>query len=80
MSERLNAAFAPCHVQITDDSHKHIGHEGAKDGRGHFTVVIQSDVFKDLSPVQRHQAVYQAMGELMQTDIHALAIKATPLT
>jgi BolA protein len=48
----------------------------ARDGRGHFQVTIVSDRFKGLPPIQRHRLVYDAVGDLMETDIHALSIKA----
>lgn len=72
---RLVAALAPTVLEIVDDSHRHAGHAGARDGRGHFSVRIASPAFDGLAPVARHRAVYDALGDLMQTDIHALAIR-----
>ncbi|MFO1506223.1 MAG: BolA family protein [Lysobacterales bacterium] len=72
----LELRFAPAELVIVDDSARHAGHEGARDGRGHFTVTITSEAFRDLAPLARHRAVYDALGPLMQTDIHALAIRA----
>jgi BolA protein len=72
----LATALAPLALDVRDDSHMHVGHEGAKDGRGHFSVDIVSDAFAGLGPVARHRAVYAAVGDLMTTDIHALAIRA----
>jgi BolA protein len=63
-------------VDVIDDSHLHAGHAGARDGRGHFRVRIVSDAFDGLRAIQRHQLVYRALGEMMQTDIHALSITA----
>ena len=63
-------------IELTDDSHRHAGHAGARDGRGHFTVRIVSSDFEGLRPLQRHQLVYRSLGTLMQTDIHALSIAA----
>lgn len=77
MERRLGEALAPTHLAISDDSHKHVGHPGARDGRGHFTVEIESEAFRGRSPVARHRLVYDALGDLMQTDIHALAIRAS---
>ena len=74
--QRLEAALSPESLQVEDEGHKHIGHEGAKDGRGHFHVLVVSDQFHGKNPIQRHRLIYSAMGELMQTDIHALAIDA----
>lgn len=74
--ERLTAALAPESLDIVDESHKHTGHEGAKGGGGHFLVTIVADVFKDKRPLERHRMVYEALGEAMNKEIHALSIKA----
>lgn len=73
---RLTAALAPVALDIEDESHRHAGHAGARDGRGHFRVRIVSAAFEGQSALGRHRAVYAALGDLMQTDIHALAIDA----
>jgi BolA family transcriptional regulator, general stress-responsive regulator len=73
---RLDAAFAPASLDVDDESHKHAGHAGARDGRGHFRVRIVSAKFEGQAPLARHRAVYAALDDLMQTDIHALAIDA----
>jgi BolA family transcriptional regulator, general stress-responsive regulator len=70
------ASLAPVRLEVIDDSHKHVGHEGARDGRGHFSVVVVSDAFAGKLPLARHRMVYAAVGNLMETDIHALAVKA----
>ena len=77
--ERIRAALqvlAPSRLQVVDESHRHAGHEGARDGRGHFAVEIVSDAFDGLAPLARHRRVYEALGTMMQTDIHALSIRA----
>ena len=73
---RLTAALAPDALDVQDESHRHAGHAGARDGRGHFRVRIVSAAFAGQPVLARHRAVYAALGELMQTDIHALAIDA----
>lgn len=72
----LQAALAPLSLEVVDESHKHAGHAGARDGRGHFAVSITSEAFAGLAPLARHRKVYAALGELMTTDIHALSIHA----
>ena len=72
----LAAAFAPQRLVIEDESHLHAGHAGAATGRGHFHVDIVASAFAGESPLARHRRVYAALGELMQTDIHALSIQA----
>lgn len=83
MSERLERirariadALAPQELDVIDESHKHVGHEGARDGRGHFRVRVVAEAFRGKAPLARHRMVYDAVGDLMQTDIHALAIEA----
>lgn len=73
---RLIAVFAPTELEVIDDSHKHKGHEGAKDGRGHFRVKIVSPQFANRRPIERHRMVYAALGSMMETDIHALSVSA----
>lgn len=73
---RIEAALAPTELVIEDDGHRHVGHPGARDGRGHFTVRVVSEAFRGRLPLARHRAVYAALGEMMQTDIHALSIDA----
>ena len=77
--ERIREALqslAPLSVEVIDESHKHVGHEGARDGRGHFAVQIVSEAFAGLAPLARHRRIYASLGALMQTDIHALSIQA----
>ena len=74
--ERLTAAFAPTALDIEDDSAKHAGHAGARSGGGHFNVRIVSQEFSGKSLVQRHRMVYDALGDAMQQEIHALSIQA----
>jgi BolA protein len=72
----LESAFEPESLMVEDDSHRHVGHEGAKGGMGHFNVSIVSAHFNGMTMLARHRAVYKALDNLMQTDIHALAIEA----
>jgi BolA family transcriptional regulator, general stress-responsive regulator len=72
----LDAALRPVSLEIEDESHRHAGHAGAADGRGHFRVDVVSEAFAGLGPIARHRAIYAALGELMTTDIHALSIRA----
>ena len=76
MRALLEAAFEPDLLDVVDDSHRHIGHAGARDGLGHFSVDIVSSGFSGLLPLARHRAVYAALGQMMVTDIHALSIRA----
>jgi BolA protein len=73
---RLEAELQPEELDVVDDSHRHVGHAGARDGRGHFQVRILSRRFAGKRTVERHRMVYAALGSLMQTDIHALGLVA----
>lgn len=72
----LEQALAPRALEVEDDSARHAGHAGARDGRGHFNVDVVSAAFEGLAPLARHRAVYAAVGTMMETDIHALSINA----
>jgi BolA protein len=75
IEEKL-AVLEPESLEIFDESGKHVGHEGARGGGGHYMLTIVSHQFSG-KPVQaRHRMVYQALGTLMTKEIHALAIKA----
>jgi len=74
--ERLTAALAPTHMEIEDQSAAHAGHEGAKSGGGHYQLTIVSAAFAGQLPLKRHRAVYAALGEMMEQEIHAISIRA----
>ena len=73
--ERL-ARLAPDALEVFDESHKHAGHAGAKDGGGHYQLMIVSREFTGKPALARHRLVYQALSDLMPGRIHALAIQA----
>jgi len=75
LSERLQA-LGPDHLEVIDDSQHHAGHAGAADGRGHFSVLVVSKRFAGLNTLHRHRLVYEVVGDMMITDIHALSIQA----
>ncbi len=74
MQEKL-AALDPLRIEIVDDSTKHAGHAGAKEG-GHYRLTIVSPRFSGCSTMQRHRLIYEALGPMMRGEIHALSIKA----
>ena len=74
----LKHAFAPEHLEVFDDSHLHDGHVGAKEWKGHFRVHIIAKQFENTRPLDRHRLVFQALGGMMETDIHALSVSALP--
>jgi len=73
--ERLSR-LAPDSLEVFDDSREHAGHAGAKDGGGHFQLVIVSSQFAGKPAVARHRLIYEALSDLMPKQIHALAIRA----
>ncbi|NCF14909.1 MAG: BolA/IbaG family iron-sulfur metabolism protein [Gammaproteobacteria bacterium] len=73
----LTESFKPSYLLVKDQSHLHAGHAGARDGLGHYEVKIESEAFVGLRPLARHRLIYEALGTLMETDIHALKINAT---
>jgi BolA protein len=77
LERKLNAAFAPAHLTIDDDSARHAGHAGAgRGGESHFNVVIESKAFEGVGRVQRQRMVYAAVAEELAGPVHALSVKA----
>ncbi|MCF6808479.1 BolA family transcriptional regulator [Thiotrichales bacterium 19S9-11] len=75
ITQRINQALSPEILEIIDDSERHKNHPGAKSGKGHFIVKIKSDKLSQLTRIKAHKAVYQAVNDLFETDIHALNIQ-----
>jgi BolA family transcriptional regulator, general stress-responsive regulator len=78
LRERLENRFKPSVLIIEDESHLHAGHAGAAGGHSHFRVTIVAEAFRGMAPVARHRLVYAAVDDMLRTDIHALAIEASP--
>jgi BolA protein len=77
MHEKLTAAFSPSRLDITDDSSRHAGHAGAREGgESHFSVTIESAAFAGASRVQRQRMVYGALAEELAGPVHALSLTA----
>jgi BolA protein len=72
----LLGALEPSVVELTDDSHMHVGHAGAASGGGHYSLRIVSPRFEGQRLVMRHRLVYDALQEMMKSEIHALTITA----
>ena len=68
--------LSPESLEVFDDSSEHAGHAGARDGGGHFQLVIVAHEFAGKTAVARHRLVYDALSDLMPKQIHALAIHA----
>ena len=75
IERRLRSALTIDSIEIVDESHLHVGHPGASSGGGHFHVTIVAKNFDGLSRVARHRLIYDALGDAMQEEIHALSIK-----
>ncbi len=74
--ERL-AALKPVRLDLRDESAQHAGHAGSRpSGGSHWQLTIVSEAFRGASGVARHRMVYEALGDLMKRDIHALKIEA----
>jgi BolA family transcriptional regulator, general stress-responsive regulator len=75
LRETLERELSPTALEIIDDSARHAGHAGAREG-GHFRVALVAAAFRGRSQVERHRIVYAAVAGLMGRDIHALQILA----
>ncbi len=76
IKQKLNESIQPELIEIVDDSAAHAGHAGARQGGGHYNVTIVAKIFDGKSLIQRHQLIYQALSDLMKSEIHALGINA----
>ncbi len=71
----LQAAFAPSALEVVDDSERHRGHAGYREGgQSHFNVMIRAAAFAGQSRIARHRAVHAALGADLVGRIHALAL------
>jgi BolA protein len=73
--DRLSV-LEPESIELFDESGKHVGHQGAMSGGGHYQVIIVASSFANQPLQRRHRMVYEALGNMMHKEIHALAIKA----
>jgi BolA family transcriptional regulator, general stress-responsive regulator len=78
LRQRLIAEFRPLELSVEDESHMHAGHAGAAGGASHFRIRIVAEAFRGKPAVARHRMIYAALGDLMTSEIHALAIDASP--
>lgn len=76
IENRLRERLAAESLEVIDDSAQHAGHPGARGGGGHYTVTVVSARFRGLGPLERHRLVYEALGDLMHQEIHALSVRA----
>lgn len=75
--DKLEAAFQPTRLEIEDDSHRHAGHSGAREGgESHFNVTIEARAFVGAAKVARQRMVYRALADELAGPIHALSVKA----
>ena len=78
MLTRLNSALSPTAIDLIDDSEQHRGHGGYNPaGESHFTLRIESPAFVGKNRVERQRMIYAALGDLMESRVHALAIRAS---
>lgn len=76
--DKLTQAFAPSRLEVVDDSERHRGHAGHREGGGtHFNVEIESTAFSGVTRVARQRQVYAALAEELAGQVHALSVKAT---
>lgn len=76
IQKKLEDVFSPTELSVVDDSEKHRGHAGYQEGgESHFNVLIKAEVFADMTRIERHRAVHNALGKELVSRIHALALQ-----
>jgi len=78
IQEILTERFHPIDLNVLDESARHKGHAGAASGGGHYAVEIVSEEFKNLTLLDQHRRVKEALKDLMGKEIHALRLKTAP--
>ena len=77
ITQKLTRAFAPEHLEVIDESHRHIGHAGHRPGgETHFRVHIVAAAFQGKSRIERHRLINDTLGTELRAGVHALAIHA----
>lgn len=76
LKHRIRTTLGAELVDVHDDSAQHRGHRGARGGAGHYSVVVVAERFAGMDRVERHRAVYDAVGDMMPSQVHALAVRA----
>ena len=75
--DKLTEAFRPSRLEVQDDSARHHGHAGAREGgESHFNVLIESEAFAGAPKVARQRMVYRALAEELAGPVHALSVRA----
>lgn len=78
ISNKLETALAPSHLEVIDESHLHAGHIGARpEGETHFKVIVVSSVFEGRSRVDSQRHVYRILADELAGPVHALSVRAT---
>jgi BolA protein len=76
LRKRLEEAFQPGRLEIIDESEKHRGHAGYREGgESHFRIIIEAEAFAPMSRIERHRAVHEVLGKDLVSRIHALALQ-----
>lgn len=76
IQKKLEGVFSPTELSVVDDSEKHRGHAGYQEGgESHFNVLIKAEIFADMTRIERHRAVHNALGKELVSRIHALALQ-----
>ncbi len=79
ITQKLTEAFSPSEIEVVDESEKHRGHAGYREGgQSHFQVTMRAPAFADMNRLARHRAVHEALGKDLVGRIHALALDLAP--
>lgn len=76
IAEKLSVKFTPSHLEVIDESEKHRGHGGFREGgETHFRVRIASPKFAGMPRLAQHRAVMETLDAELKSGVHALAVE-----
>lgn len=75
IKKTLNQSMDISILEVEDQGHLHQGHKAAVEGKLHLKMIIVSDEFINLNPVERHQNIYSILADFLAGRLHALSLE-----
>jgi BolA-like protein 1 len=70
--EKIQTSLSPAHLEVDNESHMHSVPKGSET---HFKVLVVSEAFSGMSPVDRHRKVNAVLSAEFSSGLHALSLR-----